>query len=148
MIHPHAVRRLLCDARLETVLEDGSGNVLGVNRARREPPAWMLRQVRYRDRGCRFPGCGRTAFAEAHHVRWWRFGGTTQLENLILLCSFHHKLVHELGWTIERRPDGAVRWFDPGGTRYRAGPSRGTDSNGPGMDRSHMDERVLLTAAG
>jgi hypothetical protein len=102
------------------VLEDDLGNVLGLGRARREPSAWMLRQVRYRDRECRFPGCGMRRFTEAHQLRWWRHGGRTELDNLALICSFHHRLVHEHRWSVRRRPDGEM---DPVPTG--AGPSPG-----------------------
>jgi hypothetical protein len=74
-VPPDTVRRLLCDARVETVLEDASGRVVGLGRASREPPPWMIRQIHYRDRECRFPGCGSRRFNEAHHIRWWRHGG-------------------------------------------------------------------------
>jgi hypothetical protein len=137
-VHPHTVRRLLCNARVQTVVEDQGGNVLGLGRTSREPSAWMVRQIRYRDRGCRFPGCGTRAFTQAHHIRWWRHGGRTDLDNLLLVCSFHHRLVHELGWSVTREADGTARWFHPDGTRYRAGPVR----------RSDADRRLLLTASG
>jgi hypothetical protein len=125
VIDPEIARRLLCNARLQTVLEAPNGDVLSVGRMSREPSAWMIRQVRYRDRECRFPGCGARRFTEAHHIAWWRHGGRTDLQNLVLICSFHHRLVHEHGWRIEREPDGEVRWFRPEGTGYRAGPAPG-----------------------
>jgi hypothetical protein len=124
---PETVRRLLCNARVQSVVEDASGRVLGLGRTSREPSAWMIRQIRYRDRECRFPGCGSRRFTEAHHVRWWRHGGRTDLDNLLLICSFHHRVVHEYGWSVKRDPDGTVRWFEPGGARYRAGPSPPAD---------------------
>jgi len=84
----------------------------------------MLRQLKYRDRECRFPGCGARRFTQAHHVTWWEKGGRTDLDNLVLICFFHHRLVHEYGWTIQRTTDdGEVAWFHPDGTRYRAGPA-------------------------
>jgi hypothetical protein len=86
-------------------------------------PAWMERQVRYRDGGCVFPGCGAPRFAEAHHIKWWRDGGRTTLENLALICSFHHRLVHEHGWHVERRPAGDLLWRRPNGTGVEAGPA-------------------------
>jgi hypothetical protein len=138
VVHPQTVRRLLCNARVQSVLEDRAGNVLGLGRTSREPSTWMLRQVRYRDRECRFPGCGARRFTQAHHIVWWRHGGRTDLDNLLLICSFHHRLVHEHGWSVKRDPDGTVRWFLPGGARYRAGPSPGADA----------DHEVVLTAAG
>jgi Domain of unknown function (DUF222)/HNH endonuclease len=124
VIQPEVAQRLLCNARLQTVLEDETGNVIGLGRTSREPSAWMLRQIRYRDRECRFPGCGARRFTEAHHIVWWRHGGRTDLENLVLICSFHHRLVHEHGWWIKRRSDGEIWWFHPDGTPYRAGPPR------------------------
>src|SRR5204862_1425040 len=90
-----------------------------------EPSASMIRQIRYRDGGCRFPGCGTKAFTQAHHVRWWRHGGRTDLDNLVLICTFHHRLVHEHGWVVRREQDGTLGWFRRDGTRYRAGPSPG-----------------------
>ena len=123
VIHALAARRLLCSGRVQAVVEDARGRVLGVGRMTREPPPWLLRQVRHRDGGCTFPGCGTRAFTEAHHIVWWRAGGRTDLDNLALICSFHHKLVHELGWTIRRRPNGELEWSRPNGKVYRAGPS-------------------------
>jgi hypothetical protein len=134
VIPVETARRLLCNARSQTVLEGRDKNVLGLGRMTREPPAWMLRQIRYRDRECRFPGFGARRFTEAHHVVWWRHGGRTDLDNLVLICSFHHRLVHEHGWSLRRQPDGQFRWFHPDGTRYRAGPTPGGRS-GPGTSR-------------
>ena len=125
-IHPQSVRRLLCNARVQTVVEDRDGNVLGIGRVSREPPAWMLRQVRHRDRECRFPGCGARRFTEAHHLRWWRHGGRTDLTNLTVICSFHHRLVHEHGWSVKRDATGELLWRRPDGTRYESGPSPGS----------------------
>ena len=116
--------RLLCNARLQTVLESPTGDVVGLGRMSREPSAWMVRQVRHRDRGCTFPRCGSRRFTEAHHIVWWERGGSTDLGNLTLVCGFHHKLVHEHGWSIRQDPDrGQVGWFRPDGTRFRSGPA-------------------------
>jgi hypothetical protein len=100
------VQRLLCNARLQTVIEHADGSVIGLGRLTREPTAWMMRQLRHRDDSCRFPGCDARRFTQAHHIEWWSRGGATDLENLVLICTFHHKL-----------------WHRPGGSRYRAGPA-------------------------
>ena len=121
-LHRETVERLRCTARTQTVIEDRHGSVLGLGRMTREPSAAMVRQVRYRDRGCRFPGCGARRFTEAHHVVWWSRGGRTDLDNLLLICSFHHRLVHEHGWSIARDARGEIMWRRHDGTRYRAGP--------------------------
>jgi hypothetical protein len=121
-VAPETVERLLCTARVQAVVEAADGRVIGLGRVSREPPEWMLRQLRYRDRGCTFPGCGARRFVHAHHIAWWSAGGETSLENLTLTCSFHHRLVHEHGWSLRRR-GGSVRWYRPDGTRFRAGPA-------------------------
>lgn len=122
VIHRETAERLRCHSRAQTVVEDASGEPLALGRMTRFPSAAMLRQLRYRDVGCTFPGCGSVRFAKAHHIVWWRSGGRTDLDNLVLVCSFHHKLVHEHGWKVERGEDG-VEWIRPDGTRYRAGPA-------------------------
>ena len=122
VIDPEVTRRLLCDARVQEIVEGEGGTVLGASRMRREPSAALVRQVRYRDRECRFPGCGAKRFTQAHHLEFWSHGGATELGNLLLICSFHHRLVHEYGWKVTRSEDGVVRWFDRGGVQYRAGP--------------------------
>ena len=114
--------RLVCDARIQVALTDRDDMVLGFTSTGREPSAAMLRHLRYRDRGCRFPGCGTASFTQAHHIRWWSHGGTTNLGNLVLICSFHHRLVLEHGWAIAREPSGEMRWITPDGERYRPGP--------------------------
>ena len=122
VIHLETARRLACDARVQTVIEDEAGQPLALGRISREPSAAMLRQLRYRDGECRFPGCGARQFTQAHHIVWWKRGGTTDMSNLVLICTFHHKLVHEHGWGLRRDPSGEVRWFRPDGTSYHAGP--------------------------
>jgi hypothetical protein len=82
----------------------------------------MVRQLRYRDSGCRFPGCGARRFTQAHHIVWWGDGGPTGLDNLLLVCFFHHKLVHEHGWSLRRDAGGDVAWLRPDGSTHRAGP--------------------------
>ncbi len=138
-VHPATVRRLLCSSRIQAVLEDRTGNAVRFGRMTREPSPAMLRQIRYRDRGCRFPGCGVRRFTEAHHLVWWRHGGRTDLDNLLLICAFHHRLVHEHGWRIEHDPGGGIAWRRPDGTRYRAGPAP------PGTE---FAEPLPLTAVG
>ena len=69
------------------------------------------------------PPIGTRRFAEAHHIRWWSEGGRTDLHNLALICSFHHKLVHEYGWRIERLRDGTTAWFHLDGVPHVAGPA-------------------------
>ncbi len=115
-IHLDDVHRLLCDTTVGRVVTDPSGIPIDVGRARRNPPPRLRRALVVRDQGCRFPGCGRPpGWCDAHHVHHWTRGGPTDLRNLLLLCSYHHRLVHGPGWTVSfdgeqlriRGPDGA-----------------------------------------
>jgi hypothetical protein len=122
VIHPETARRLACTARVQTVIEDDGGQPLFLGRTTREPSPAMMRQLRYRDGECRFPGCGARRFTQAHHIVWWERGGTTDLSNLVLVCAFHHKVVHELGWGLRRDPSGVVHWSTPEGVAHHPGP--------------------------
>ncbi|MGI0156616.1 MAG: DUF222 domain-containing protein, partial [Thermoplasmata archaeon] len=97
-------RRLACDARWQLVAEGPDGEALGVGRMTRQVPPWLSRQLRRRDRGCRFPGCPRSRWLHAHHLRHWSEGGPTDPDNLVMLCGHHHRLVHEGGWRMTGDP--------------------------------------------
>jgi hypothetical protein len=95
-IPAETARRLACDAAITPII-DGEAD-----RTSRVVPGATRRALIARDKGCRFPGCDcPPAWTDAHHVKHWADGGTTTLENLILLCRRHHRLVHEEGWTLE-----------------------------------------------
>ncbi len=115
-------RRLLCDARLQISIDDSEQNVVGVGRTTRTIPPWLGRLVRKRDKGCRYPGCGRTRWIHIHHIIHWAHGGPTDLDNLISLCLYHHRLIHEGGWRISGDPNGDVTWITPSGRPFIPGP--------------------------
>lgn len=124
-IHAETALRLSCDSRLEIHLHNEIGDVVGVGRAQRTPTPWMERALRDRDRGCAFGGCEAKRFLHAHHIEHWSRGGRTDLDNLVLVCAFHHKLLHEYGWNVELGPSGVARWLKPGGRHYE--PGRASD---------------------
>jgi len=104
-----SVKRLCCDGDAVVIVENEEGEPLSVGRKTRTVPTAIKRALQARDRGCVFPGCHHTRFVDAHHVQHWSAGGETSLENLILLCSRHHRMVHEGGFRIER--DYQNKWF-------------------------------------
>jgi uncharacterized protein DUF222/HNH endonuclease len=118
------LRRLLCDCGVIPHVLGGEGQPLDVGRATRVIPAGIRRAVVLRDRGCAFPGCDRKpARCECHHIIHWPHGGPTTVNNLILLCLAHHKLIHNTGWEI-RSSDGTPEfipptWVDPDQTPRR-----------------------------
>jgi len=96
------IHRLLCDANVARIILGPDSQPLDVGREHRTAPRWLRRAVANRDRGCRYPGCTRHPNrCEAHHVWAWETGGPTAVHNLVLLCSFHHHVVHRTGWTNE-----------------------------------------------
>jgi hypothetical protein len=109
-------RRLACDARAQSV---PGGEPIGIGRASRQVPGWLLRMLRERDGGCAFPGCGRMRWLHAHHVVHWADGGSTDADNLILLCGYHHRLVHERQWQVDPQSHEFVR---PNGRTYHPRP--------------------------
>jgi hypothetical protein len=120
---PETCRRLACDATVVAMIEAADGTPLDVGRKRRTPTARLRRALRRRDGCCRFPGCGRRRFVHAHHVVHWINGGETKLVNLILLCSYHHRLVHEGGYRVESLGDHVFVFFDRAGREVPQVPS-------------------------
>jgi len=117
--------RLLCDAGLVPVMVNREGTPMDVGRKRRTIPAALRRALVARDEGCRFPGCTHRKWIDAHHIVPWSKGGETSLENTVLLCTFHHTLLHEGGFGMERE-GGELRFVDsrgrevpPSGLRQR-----------------------------
>lgn len=108
MLAVETARRLGCDGSLVGIVDGADGEPLSVGRKTRAISPALARALRARDGGCRFPGCTHTRFTEGHHVVHWADGGETSLDNLITLCHFHHHLVHEGGFDVERSDDGFV----------------------------------------
>jgi hypothetical protein len=111
---PETTRRLACDAPIVTLVERDGEPLSGGRRTRRVPAA-LRRALRARDRRCRFPGCTEARHVDAHHVRHWADGGPTSLDNLVQLCRFHHRFVHEGHCTVEMSHRGP-RFTLPDGT--------------------------------
>lgn len=109
------VKRLACDGSMTVVAENERGAPVAVGRRQRTVSASLKRALWSRDGGCSFPGCGRSRYVDAHHVRHWADGGGTNLENLTLLCSHHHRLLHEGGYRIGRGADGERYFKRPDG---------------------------------
>jgi hypothetical protein len=109
-------RRLACDASIVAIVENENGDPLNVGRKTRTISPALRRALNARDKGCRFPGCSNTKYVDAHHVRHWANGGETKPSNLVTLCRFHHRTVHEGGVRIEVLDDGAFRFVKLDGT--------------------------------
>jgi len=141
---PETVRRLGCDASLVRIVER-DGRPLSVGRRTRTIPPGLRRALRARDHGCRFPGCTHQRFLHAHHIHHWARGGETKLENLVYLCSHHHRLVHEGGFSVERSGPRSIRFCRPDG---RAIPPAGTRTRATGqtLQQQHRERGPAIDA--
>jgi 5-methylcytosine-specific restriction endonuclease McrA len=108
-----AVRRLACDSVRQILLLDPRGHLDAISALERVVPLPMRRAITIRDDGrCRFPGCTH-AIREVHHIKFWQHGGKTTTDNLVGLCSHHHHLVHDKGWTLSGDPNYRLTFTDP-----------------------------------
>jgi hypothetical protein len=109
------VRRMLCDGRVQAIIEDSGGTPIGVGTVSRVVPHYLRRALIDRDRGCTWPGCSASHWLHAHHIVHVAHGGRTDEDNLVMLCPFHHRCVHEGGWKIRGRPGRDVQIVRPDG---------------------------------
>jgi len=125
-ISARTIERLACDSSIARVLLNSESTVIDVGRSKRVVSEPARRGLTARDGHCRWPGCERPAsWSAAHHVVHWIHGGTTDLDNLILLCHRHHRMAHEGNWQIVRGDDGRMLTIPP--TVTFGPPPRGPD---------------------
>ena len=120
-IAAETARRLACDSALVPLVEQ-DGEPIAIGRQRRSIAPAIRRALAARDGCCQFPGCERHRFVDAHHIEHWAHGGPTTLDNLVLLCRHHHRLLHEGGFSIERAPDRRLTFHRPDGAAIAAAP--------------------------
>ena len=136
LIDVETVQRIACDATFAVAVDDDVGHTMYQGRARRFPTRAQRREVKRRDRQCRFPGCSNVTFAHVHHIVPWKPGGRTDLPDLVLLCKHHHGLVHRKVWTMKGNANEELTFVGPSGrvmtsrpstlwTRVTAGPRSG-----------------------
>ena len=106
------------------ITDPASGVVIDVGRTRYRPPAGLADLVRARDRACVFPTCQTPAErCDIDHLTAWSQGGTTSLDNLVVLCEAHHRLKHTPGWALTRdQASGTLSWHTPDKTIYQRHP--------------------------
>jgi hypothetical protein len=156
-IPAETARRFSCDASVVTLIEDEDGEPLNAGRKTRIISAPLRRLLTARDKGCRFPGCCNARYIDMHHIKHWANGGETKPSNLVSLCRFHHRAVHEGGFDVVILNDGALRFTRPDGEavdRVQPGCSQPPGDAGglpPGKfreswrgDRMHLDLAVDL----
>jgi hypothetical protein len=146
-----ATRRLACDARVLPIILSSDSQILDAGRTRRTATGPLRRALNTRDRGCAFPGCDRPPrWCDAHHIISWTDGGPTNLNNLVLLCGHHHRLIHDdttqdddtaqdnARYTTSAET-GEIAWAETGDIAWAGA----RDDNGPDQ---HHAARIHTTA--
>jgi len=145
---PATARRLACDATFTWMLRGSAGELVDVSSKHGSIPRAVRRFVRARDDGrCRFPGCAERRFVDVHHIVHRAEGGTNDVHNLTTLCWFHHRLVHEGGWSIERHiGDGEVIAIRPSGDRMTGAVPSIDDTDGDRVEELNAHHRLAIDA--
>jgi hypothetical protein len=119
-----AVQRVACDATIALAVDDDVGRTMYEGRATHDPTGPQHREVRRRDRHCRFPGCTNVLFTNVHHIQEWTADrGPTDLDNLALLCVHHHGLVHSKQWSMSGNSNEVLTFTGPNGRTMSSRPS-------------------------
>jgi hypothetical protein len=123
LISLETIRRLACDATLIVAVDDDVGHTMYEGRQQRFPSPTQSREIRRRDRHCRFPGCTNAIFTNAHHIVPWDPRGPTDLPNLALICEHHHHLIHSKRWTMSGDANEELTFLGPSGRVMTSRPS-------------------------
>jgi hypothetical protein len=108
------LERLACDCSVTRILLGADSTVIDVGREKRVITPAQRKALNARDKGCRWPGCDRTAtWTDGHHLKHWIGGGGGDLSNLVLLCGRHHWMAHEGKWQLVKTDDGKYLAIPP-----------------------------------
>jgi hypothetical protein len=124
LIDTETIKRIACDATIIIGVDDDVGHTLYEGRAQRFATATQRREVSRRDRTCRFPACTNVTFTNVHHVVPWKRGGRTDIDNLALLCEFHHHRVHSTGWSMTGNANEELTIVTPSNRTMTSRPSQ------------------------
>jgi hypothetical protein len=138
LLSPATVQQIVCDATVALAVDDDAGRTMYEGRSRRDPSGPQRREVRRRDRHCRFPSCANVTFTNTHHIKRWKPDrGPTDLDNLCLLCVHHHHLVHQGDWTMSGNANEELTFVGPSGRVMTSRPSPlWTAVTGPAAQRA------------
>ena len=97
------LHRMALDANILPSIFDAKAQNMWLGRHRRTASEAQRIALIARDQHC--VGCGANPlWCRAHHIIWWRDGGSTDFDNLLLVCDDCHHKIHEDGWTVHQHP--------------------------------------------
>ncbi len=129
------IDRVLCESGLDVLITADDGSPLWLGRSRRDVTPEQWRALIERDEGCVICGADPSR-CEAHHLIWWRRGGPTDIDNLVLLCSTHHHDLHDRGLTLHKQNGTWLLEPRPVHQRQPAASTRGRRSRSPSQPRA------------
>jgi hypothetical protein len=105
-------RRLACTASIIPAVLGGDSQLLDLGRSSRLYKPHQRKALALTFPSCAVHGCDIPApWCEAHHAGVpWAEGGSTDLADGVLVCSFHHHRAHDPRYDLTRHPDGSVRF--------------------------------------
>jgi Domain of unknown function (DUF222) len=111
---PDQLLNIADEAEISPTIIDRNGVPLALGRTRRLASPGQTMALIARDAGCSFPGCTHpAAWCDRHHILDWILGGLTDLDNLTLLCRYHHTHFLQKGWSCRINTDGLPEWIPP-----------------------------------
>lgn len=138
-------RRMACDCSVVHWNDNKQGEPLNIGRKTRSIPPAIRRALNRRDHGCRFPGCTCSRFVDAHHIQHWADGGETSMDNLVLLCRTHHRLVHEAGYGVQQTPEKDIVFSLPDGKIIPRGPDTRSRGNVVSIKSMNRKKGLIIT---
>jgi Domain of unknown function (DUF222)/HNH endonuclease len=106
--------RIADEAEIWPTILDRNGVPLALGRTRRIASRGQTMALIAREGGCSFPGCDHPPqWCDRHHIIDWIDGGPTDLDNLTLLCRYHHTHFLQKGWSCRMNADGLPEWIPP-----------------------------------
>ena len=129
------IDRVLCESGLDVMITTDDGSPLWLGHTRRDASPEQWRALIERDEGCVICGTDPSR-CEAHHLVWWRRGGRTDIDNLVLLCSTHHHDLHDRGLELRRRDDTWLLEPKPVHQRLPVASTQGRRSRSPSQPRA------------
>jgi hypothetical protein len=139
IISAESLLEMADEAQIIPAVLNAAGAVLSLGQTRRLASRSQTLALIARDGGCSFPGCSHPPeFCERHHILEWANGGMTDLDNLTLLCRYHHHNFLARGWTVTLDAGGTPEWRPP----------RWVDPKQKPMINSRVSARLLTRRAG
>jgi hypothetical protein len=144
------IEALLCDQPAALVLRGRDGNPLFLGRTKRSLNRALRRALHVRDEGrCQFPGCATTVGLHGHHIAWWdRDRGRTDITNLVLLCRFHHRLVHKGLFIVQSDGRGGIEFRTADGQLLTTRPNATSTTTIEAANEAAGTEVVAAPAGG